>query len=108
MHDGAPPHIASPVTGLLHATFSEHNIIGRFCINAWPTRSPDLTPCDFWLWGFLKARVYRIKPRSLGELKESIKREVHSIPEDMLLSSVNNVIPRLLSALEQQGGPTDI
>ncbi|GFX82637.1 hypothetical protein TNCV_1193121 [Trichonephila clavipes] len=26
---------------------------------AWPSRSPDLTLCDFWLWGFLKDNAYR-------------------------------------------------
>ena len=24
----------------------------------WPPRSPDLTPCDFFLWGFVKDSVY--------------------------------------------------
>jgi hypothetical protein len=24
----------------------------------WPPRSPDLTPCDFFLWGFIKDRVF--------------------------------------------------
>jgi hypothetical protein len=25
---------------------------------SWPPRSPDLTPCDFFLWGFFKDRVF--------------------------------------------------
>ncbi|GBN65801.1 hypothetical protein AVEN_85675-1, partial [Araneus ventricosus] len=24
----------------------------------WPSRSPDLNPCDFWLWGYLKDVVF--------------------------------------------------
>ncbi|KAJ4436676.1 hypothetical protein ANN_16807 [Periplaneta americana] len=24
----------------------------------WPPRSPDLTPCDFYLWGYVKDRVF--------------------------------------------------
>jgi hypothetical protein len=28
----------------------------------WPARSPDLTPCNFYLWGNLKDKVYRINP----------------------------------------------
>ena len=28
----------------------------------WPSRSPDLTVCDFHLWGYLKNKVYAKKP----------------------------------------------
>ena len=31
----------------------------------WSPRSPDLTPCDFFLWGALR---YRRRPRSIEEL----------------------------------------
>ncbi|EFN60466.1 hypothetical protein EAG_00004, partial [Camponotus floridanus] len=24
----------------------------------WPPRSPDYNPCDFFLWGALKERIY--------------------------------------------------
>lgn len=24
----------------------------------WPPRSPDLTPCDFYLWGYIKEKVF--------------------------------------------------
>ncbi|PSN38008.1 hypothetical protein C0J52_26447 [Blattella germanica] len=27
---------------------------------AWPPRSPDLTPCDFYLWYFIKDPVYSL------------------------------------------------
>jgi hypothetical protein len=29
----------------------------------WPPRSCDLTPCDFFLWGFVKSRVHANKPQ---------------------------------------------
>ena len=25
---------------------------------SWPPRSPNLTPCDFFMWGYLKELVY--------------------------------------------------
>lgn len=25
----------------------------------WPPRSPDLTPCDFFLWGYIKDFAYK-------------------------------------------------
>jgi hypothetical protein len=31
---------------------------------------------QFFLWGYLKERVYQTKPRTLQELKDSIYREI--------------------------------
>ena len=39
----------------------------------WPPRSPDLNPCDFYLWGYLKSVVYNPLPKTLDELKENIE-----------------------------------
>jgi hypothetical protein len=32
---------------------------------AWPPRSPDLTPLDFFLWGYVKNIVYQVKINDL-------------------------------------------
>jgi hypothetical protein len=40
-----------------------------------PWRSPDLSHCDFFLWGYLKAEVFKHRPRSLDQLKEAIQEE---------------------------------
>ena len=45
----------------------------------WPARSPDLTPLDFYLWGYLKSKVYFDKPESLEELKNRIRAEIQQI-----------------------------
>ena len=39
-------------------------------------RSPDLTPCDFFLWGHLKNRVYQTPPQDMAELRACIIQEV--------------------------------
>jgi len=49
----------------------------------WPTRSPDLTPCDFILWGYLKAKVHACCPGTIEQLKEGIRQEVAAIPPAM-------------------------
>lgn len=46
-HDGAPPHVTLPVRRHLNDTFGDC-WIGRFGPQAWPPRSPDLTPLDFF------------------------------------------------------------
>ena len=49
--------------------------------------SPDLTVCDFFLWGYIKDRVFVPPlPASLNELKQRITTAVASIDEDMLRS----------------------
>lgn len=50
MHDGAPAHFSHNVRDYLKVTFQE-NGIGRGGHISWPPRSPDLNPCDFYLWG---------------------------------------------------------
>lgn len=103
MQDGAPPHIALPVQRLLRSTFGEDRIISRCFNHAWPPRSPDLTPCDFWLWGFLKSKVYRDQPASLAALKDAIRQNVSAITQEMLLNAVNGVVTRLTAVLLNDG-----
>ncbi|GFS56766.1 uncharacterized protein TNCV_3624491 [Trichonephila clavipes] len=67
-------------------------------------RSPDLTPADFWLWGYLKSRVYLSGPSSLSELKDAVRREVSSIHPDMLHSAVAGFVTRLECLLPCGGG----
>ena len=35
----------------------------------WPARSPDLTPMDFWLWGYLKEKVCAHNPKTVVQLQ---------------------------------------
>ena len=72
MQDGAPAHIGHQIR-LLRETFTNERIISRSFPNPWPARSPDLNPCDFWLWGYLKDHVYQGHVQSLVDLKMSIQ-----------------------------------
>ncbi|GFX74915.1 DUF4817 domain-containing protein [Trichonephila clavipes] len=72
MQDGAPPHIARRMKDLLRRSFGDDRVLSRHFHHAWPPRFPDLSPCDYWLWGYLKSQVYRDRPTSLGMLKDNI------------------------------------
>ncbi|GFX59031.1 DUF4817 domain-containing protein [Trichonephila clavipes] len=104
MQDGATSHTANPVKALLIQTFGEDRIVSRRCRYPWPPRSPDLTPANFWLWGYLKSRVYLSDPSSLSELKDAIRREVSSIHPDVLHSTVAGFVTRLECLLPCGGG----
>ena len=60
MHDGAPPHFARSVRDWLDQKFPGR-WLGRRGPHEWPARSLDLTPCNFFLWGWAKEEVYRAK-----------------------------------------------
>jgi hypothetical protein len=54
--DGAIRHTALETNVLLREEFPGR-VIPRNGDQNWPTRSSDLTPCDFFLGGFVKSRV---------------------------------------------------
>jgi len=59
-HDGAHTHYTWHVKEYLHESF--HNSwLGHVRPLALPPRLPDFTPCDFYLWGLMKALVYETK-----------------------------------------------
>ena len=56
-----------------------NRVIGVRHATEWPPRSPDLTPCDFCLWGYLKQRVYVTPQRTIQELQQRIQNEVAAL-----------------------------
>ncbi|KZC12021.1 hypothetical protein WN55_04042 [Dufourea novaeangliae] len=55
--DSATCHTSRETMALLHETFPGR-VVSRSGDQNWPPRSYDLTPLDFFLWGFLKSKVY--------------------------------------------------
>ncbi|GBM28529.1 hypothetical protein AVEN_70128-1 [Araneus ventricosus] len=92
MQDGAPPHIDSRVKQLIRQHFTDARVISLHFPTEWPPSSPDITPFYFWLWGFLKDNIYRKKPASVPDMKDSIQLHVLDIPADSLRSAVENIV----------------
>ena len=63
----------------------------------------DLTPIDFFLWGFLKNKVYATKPETIDELQVAIERECAQIPNEMILDVCDSVASRCQQCLDQNG-----
>jgi len=61
----------------------------------WPAHSPDLSACDYFLWGYLKSRIFISKPRIIAELKQNAKEEIAAIPEQMTRRVMENLGVRL-------------
>ena len=100
--DGAPAHYARDVRNLLDAVFV-NRWIGRRGTIEWPARSPDLTPLDYFYWGYLKDRVYKTKPRNLVELRERIELESANISPEAIENVVNAFYHRLAYCQEVNG-----
>ena len=71
---------------------------------AWPARSPDLTVPDYFLWGFLKDRVFRRRIMIIQELKQAIVDEVTAIDEDLRRRVYGNFQTRLQQCIDVNGG----
>lgn len=104
--DGAPPHYALTVRSWLDQTFPGR-WIGRRGPVEWPPRSPDLTPLDFWLWGYLKDKVYRHRIHNIPELRAAITEEFRKIPLDMCKKACDNVKLRLEACIAMEGRMVD-
>jgi len=58
---------------------------------------------DFFLWGYLKSKVYVRKPRTVDDLKVSIRAENATLPQEMLVNVMQNFEERLRTCLRQEG-----
>lgn len=92
--DGAPPHYGVQVRQYLDAVFP-HRWIGRRGAIEWPARSPDLTPLDYFLWGYVKDKVYQTQPTDLNELRHRISQEAQVIPREYVQNAVAGFYNRL-------------
>ena len=72
LKDASPPHVGSSVKHLLSQQFGDRVISCHFQF-LWPPRSPDLTPMDFWLWGYVKSKVYQFHPQTVSDLKHATR-----------------------------------
>ncbi|GFY17601.1 uncharacterized protein TNCV_3519561 [Trichonephila clavipes] len=92
--DGATCHTARATIDLLKDTFGDR-LISRFGPGNWPPRSCDLTPLDYFLWGYVKSSVYADKPQTLDHLEDNIRRVIANIRPQMLEKVIENWTSRL-------------
>jgi len=69
MHEGAPPHFLFSFQKFLNNMFPEQ-WIEQHGPTAWPARSPDLNPLDFYLWRHIKFGVYATAVSDIQNLQQ--------------------------------------
>ncbi|GFU92363.1 DUF4817 domain-containing protein [Trichonephila clavipes] len=92
--DGATYHSARATIDFLKDTFGDR-LISHFGPVNWPPRSCDLTPLDYFLWGYVKSLVYADKPQKLDHLEDNIHRVIADIRPQMLEKVIENWMSRL-------------
>ena len=63
--DGAKCHTRGKTIDILREKFSDQ-LISRNGDYNWPPRSCDLTPLDFFLWGYVKDKVYAARKKIIS------------------------------------------
>lgn len=100
--DGAPAHSSSRARNWLDSTFKTQ-WIGRHGPVNWPARSPDLSPLDFFLWGYVKDRVYTTETKTSAELKARITDVCSTIPASIIKKATEDVIKRAQYCVAAEG-----
>ena len=101
--DGAPAHTAKKTLELLRARM-EDRVISRGADVGWPPQSPDRSPPDFFLWGHIKAVVFKNDPKDLSELKEAIRAAVGSITQETCAKVAEEAKRRATLCVARNGG----
>ncbi|GBN74569.1 hypothetical protein AVEN_122254-1 [Araneus ventricosus] len=87
--DCASPHYGNIVREFLDTIFPQR-WIGSCAVMAWPPRSPDVTPLDFYLWGYVKQHVYSERINGINHLKQRITDVITLLHQTSLLVYAKN------------------
>ncbi|XP_060851646.1 uncharacterized protein LOC132930005 [Rhopalosiphum padi] len=101
--DGATCHTSGTTIALIREKF-DGRIISIRGDQQWPPRSCDLTPCDFFLWGYIKSLVYANKPRTLFDLKQEIRRVISELDGQVCENVICNFMDRVTACRASRGG----
>ena len=88
------PHWGLRVRQFLNETFPDR-WIGRDGPISWPPRLPDITPLNFFQWGYVKDIAYRKKVRDITDLKQRTSNAIDIIDEAMLQRTWQEIEYRL-------------
>jgi len=58
---------------------------------------------SFFLWGYLKSKVYFRKPHTVDDVKVSIREEIATVPQEMLVNVMQNFVENLQACVRQEG-----
>jgi len=102
--DSHPAHTSVLARAILNRRFMHRWIGIHSDFQEWPPRSPDLTPMDFFVWGYIRDQVYQTLPHNRGDLIEKIKAASRNITPAMINKVRQSFMRRVALCLEESGG----
>ena len=99
--DGASPRSSNESLAWLQQRFPDR-LISRRCDPQWSPHSTDLKPLDFYIWGYLKYRVYGKNPQNVPDLKAAITAVIRAIPREERGRVVENFACRIQMCLQRR------
>ena len=87
--DSATCHTARETMDLLPSRFDEQFIFRLGPVD-WPPRSCDITPLDFYLWGYVKSNCFVDKLATIEALEVHITKVISEIPTQVLERVIQN------------------
>jgi hypothetical protein len=100
--DGAMAHTVRTAMRVLNEMFPACVISQRGNLER-SARSPDLNACNFFLWGYLKSKLYEKKPKTMVDLKQNTRDEVAAISPTMLQRVMQNFQKHLRECVDNKG-----
>ena len=101
--DDATRHRTNETIQLLYETFPDR-VLSRFGDQNWSPKSCDLTPLDFFLWDYLKSKVYVNNPTTTHALQEEIKRCINEIQPQLCRKVMKNFDERVRMCQQSREG----
>lgn len=101
--DGATAHTSVIARDWLKSRFG-NKVISHRTDFPWPARSPDLSPLDFFLWSYVKEKVFSTRPVSINDLKIAVREALALIDQDTLAAVTANFEKRVELCIQQRGG----
>ena len=84
-------------------------VVSRLSAVEWPSRSPDLTPCDFFLWGYVKTHVFMPPiPRKLQQLRNKVIQVCNQITPQMITNAMNDMTDRAQQCVHRAGEAVEV
>ncbi len=80
--NGTPAHTSNIVQNWMAKNFVPPTKF--WSKNLWPPSSPDLNPCDYYLWGVLARRINSDRHSNVDSVKKSIAEHCISLPADVV------------------------
>lgn len=81
--------------------------IGRTGPIRWPPKSPDLTPLDSFLWGYLQNKVYEQKTENIEVLRRKIVASINDINQNhrqFIINTIRKIEQDYINCINNNGG----